>query len=502
MSDTNIEPDTQQPFNIDKIINQSILRVLYNGVLSQALHYLIIVFVLYQEQYILTTFNGYAFIENFVKIFPIIFLVSYEIPEFFEQYFANKKMTTYQTGNSVEDINRQEFTTNCIVAILMLIIPATQSVIFRVLQVDEKYRAMFLLSTVLGIIGPFKATIMSIFIHKQNYVYIMSCKMMTLIIHFSLFTFIYSFKSRETGINTWASGFSKPIADIAIYIVILVVLFKGNIFSTKINLDADQSIKFSLKPQRKDWKEIGKNLVAFFQYLVFFVSRPVVYFFIAFKINKLTDKSIKQDATINLYLYTFIQQTFSFIAKGCHSALMTTVPIVFNHKQYKKALKIICYSCILSLIYNEIMSAVFVLDSNSVFILFFNQLNDPILKNYYESGEYKTLLKSTVFFIGTDVLQYATNTYAYLTNYHFIPLIIGLLRIICGVFLTAGMDSQLGQNASYDEVFFYFELMCTILAVIFCIQAYISMLINYKSETSEKKNKKAKEKIVDDFIFT
>ncbi|CAL6050682.1 Hypothetical_protein [Hexamita inflata] len=489
----------KQHFSIDNLLNSSILIILLNGVLSQAAYYLIIVFALYQEQYILTSFNGYSYIENFVKLFPIMFLVSYEIPEFFEQYFANKKMATYATGESVQDITRQEFATNCIVAILMLAIPAAQPAIFNVLQVDSDYRAMFLLSTVLGIIGPFKSTVYSVFSMKQNYLYIMAGKMVTLMIHFFLFTFIYSFKTRENGFNTWPSGLAKPMADIVLHAVMLVVLYRGSIFSTKINLDADQSARFSLKPQKKDWKEIGKNLLAFFQYLVFFVSRPVVYFIIAYKINNLTNTDKKQDATINLYLYSFIQQSFSFIAKGIHSALMTIIPIPFYCKQYRKSLKMISYSCIFFLIYNEIISSILILNADSIFIFFFNQHNDPILTDYYNSEQHKTLLKTTTFLIGTDVFQYATNTYAYLTNKHSIPMIIGALRIIGGVYLTVSIDSSLGQNASYDQVFFYFELLCTILAIIFCVQAYISFFIDYKGvKTTEKKV--TKEKKADEFM--
>ncbi|CAL6097711.1 Hypothetical_protein [Hexamita inflata] len=173
------QPTERLQFKIDQVLNLSFNSICIKGFFCQTLCYFLIIFVMRQEQYILTSFNGYKFVENFVKIFPIMFLVSYEIPEFFEQYFANKKMATYATGESVQDINRQEFATNCIVAILMLAIPAAQPAIFSVLQVDSEYRAMFLLSTVLGIIGPFKSTVYSVFSLKQNYVYIMAGKMVS-----------------------------------------------------------------------------------------------------------------------------------------------------------------------------------------------------------------------------------------------------------------------------------------------------------------------------------
>ncbi|CAL6045586.1 Hypothetical_protein [Hexamita inflata] len=178
---------------------------------------------------------------------------------------------------------------------------------------------------------------------------------------------------------------------------------------------------------------------------------------------------------------------------------MTIIPIPFYSKQYRKSSKMISYSCIFFLIYNEIISSILILNADSIFIFFYNQHNDPILTNYYNSGQQKTLLKTTTFLIGTDVFQYATNTYAYLTNKHFIPMIIGALRIIGGVYLTVSIDSSLGQNASYDQVFFFFELLCTILAIIFCVQAYISFFIDYKGiKTTEKKV--TKDKKADEFM--
>ncbi|CAL6045562.1 Hypothetical_protein [Hexamita inflata] len=283
----------KQQFNIETILNTPFSVLLFKGILCQTFHYYASIFVMQQEQYILTSFNGYKFVENFVKIFPIMFLVSYEIPEFFEQYFANKKMSTYATGESVQDINRQEFATNCIVAILMLAIPAAQPAIFSVLQVDGEYRAMFLLNTVLGIIGPFKSTVYSVFSLKQNYVYIMVGKMMTLMIHFFLFTFIYSFDTRVTGFNTWPSGFSKPVAEIIVHSIMLIVLFKGSIFSTKINFEQDQHLKINYKPQKRDFKEIGKNILAFLYHLIFNASRTVVYLYMTYKIVNLSNEQTK-----------------------------------------------------------------------------------------------------------------------------------------------------------------------------------------------------------------
>ncbi|CAL5974562.1 Hypothetical_protein [Hexamita inflata] len=151
-------------------------------------------------------------------------------------------------------------------------------------------------------------------------------------------------------------------------------------------------------------------------------------------------------------------------------------------------------------IFNELISLIVVLSADAIFIFLLNQHNDPILTNYYNTGQHKTLLKTTTFFIGTDVFQYATNTYAYLVNKHFIPMIIGVFRIICGIYITVNIDAALGQNASYDEVFFYFELLCTILAAIFCIQAYIFFFINYKSEIKKVSKKVVKEKKIDEFM--
>ncbi|CAL6045624.1 Hypothetical_protein [Hexamita inflata] len=458
------------------------------------------IFVLQQELYILTTYKGYSFIENFVKIFPIMFLISYELPEFFEQYFANKKMATYATGESVQDINRQEFASHCIFVLLLLVISAAQPAIFSALQVDSEYRAMFLLSTVLGIIGTFKSTVYSVFSLKQNYVYIMSGKMVTLMIHYFLFTFIYSFSTRNDGFNTWPSGFSKPVSEIVVHIVMLVVLYKKSIFSTKIHLDADQSYKFNYIPKKKDWKDIGKNLLAFFQYVVFFVSRPVVYFFISFKINKLTNVTKKQNVILDLFVYLFCQQSLSLIAKGVHSAIMTTMPIVFHQKQYQKMRLIISFGCLFSFILNEAVCAALVLNADCIFIFFVNKVNNQILTDYYLSGNHTQILKQTAFLFGSEVYQTALNTFAYISGRHYIPFVIGVLRIVGGVYFVINIDSALGQNASYGDVFFYFELLCTVLAVVFCVQAFISMFADYKSVKIEAVKEK-KERKTDEFMI-
>ncbi|CAL6029441.1 Hypothetical_protein [Hexamita inflata] len=471
----------------------SFISLIVKGFVCQTLSYILIAFIMYQEQYILTSFKGYSYIENFVKIFPIMFLVSYEIPEFFEQYFANKKMATYATGESVQDINRQEFATNCIVAIILLAIPAAQPAIFSILHVDGEYRAMFLLSTVLGIIGPFKSTVYSVFSLKQNYVYIMAGKMVTLMIHFFLFTFIYSFNTRKESINTWPSGFAKPMADIVVHVVMLVVLYRGSIFSTKINLDADQSARFSLKPQKKDWKEIGKNLLAFFQYLVFFVSRPVVYFFLAYKISNIQNVQKRQKVMLDFYIYTLIQQSYSLVAKGIHSALMTIVPPLFYQKQYGKMRNIFLGVAIFGFCYNELISLVVVLEPNAIFMLVMSKL-DPIILNYKTQNYHKELLKHTMFLLGTEVLQHVSTSFAYLSKKHYVLFVMGSLRMIGGIYMTVQMSNALGQNADYTDVYFFFELLCLIIAAAFMLQAFASMFLELKNGPKEVEKKKTEVK--------
>ncbi|CAL6029477.1 Conserved_hypothetical protein [Hexamita inflata] len=491
------QPTERLQFKIDQVLNLSFNSICIKGFFCQTLCYFLIIFVMQQEQYILTSFNGYKFVENFVKIFPIMFLVSYEIPEFFEQYFANKKMATYATGESVQDINRQEFATNCIVAVILLAIPAAQPAIFSALQVDGEYRAMFLLSTVLGIVGPFKSTVYSVFSLKQNYVYIMAGKMVTLMIHFFLFTFIYSFNTRETGFNTWPSGFSKPMAEIIVHVIMLIVLYKGSIFSTKISLEADQTAKISLIPQKKDWKEIGKNILAFLQHLVFYVSRPIVYLFIVYKIINLKIESIKQDAIIDLYVYLFCQQSLSLISKGIHSAIMTIMPILFHQKQYHKMRRLIIYSSLFGLIFNEIINAILIFNPNVIFYLFFGS-NNSIISNYKSHQGYIAILSKTALLFGTEVYQTVQITYSHITKKHYVPLIIGLIRITGGVYFVMNLDSCLGQSARYDDVFFYFELLSTIIAAIFTVYMHISMYTEYKMEVKAK-IKKIKAK--DDFML-
>ncbi|CAL6097746.1 Hypothetical_protein [Hexamita inflata] len=486
-------------FNIDNIIQTQFIALLFKGLFCQTIFYFLTIFVMQQEQYILTSFNGYKFVENFVKIFPIMFLVSYEIPEFFEQYFANKKMATYATGESVQDINRQEFATNCIVAILMLAIPAAQPAIFSALQVDGEYRAMFLLSTVLGIVGPFKSTVYSVFSLKQNYVYIMAGKMMTLMIHFFLFTFIYSFNTRETGFNTWPSGFSKPVAEIIVHVVILITIFRGSIFSTKINFEKDQHLKMNYRPQKKDLKYIGKNIIAFLQHFIFFTSRAVVYLFITYKIIGLQNKQAKQNAIMDLYVYIFCQISLSLISKGIHSAIMTVVPIIFHQKQYTKMRRVISYLCLFGVIINELICAVLVLKSEAIFILFFNKNNDQVILNYFKYAKYQKILTKTAFLFGTEVYQRASITYAFITNQHYIPAVIGIMRIIGGIYFVISVDSALGQNASYDEVFFYFEILCVVVAAIFALQAFISIYLNYQNAKSNIQVSKI-DKQQDDFM--
>ncbi|CAL6050648.1 Hypothetical_protein [Hexamita inflata] len=480
----------KQQFNIGTVLESPFSILLFKGIVTQIIYYYASIFVMQQEQYILTSFNGYKFVENFVKLFPIMFLVSYEIPEFFEQYFANKKMATYATGESVQDITRQEFATNCIVAILMLAIPAAQPAIFSILQVDSEYRAMFLLSTVLGIVGPFKSTVYSVFSLKQNYVYIMAGKMVTLMIHFFLFTFIYSFNTRETGFNTWPSGFSKPVAEIIVHVVILITIFRGSIFSTKINFEKDQHLKMNYRPQKKDFKYIGKNIMAFLQHFIFFTSRPVVYIFITLKIINNTNQQAKQNAIMDLYVYIFCQQSLALISKGTHCAIMTIMPIQLYYKQYAKMRRIIAVLCLIGFVIDEITCTALVLKPNIIHIFFFNYRTDSILQKYYESSSSKRILTKTAFLFGTEVYQTSSNIYALMTNKHFIPLVMGIMRIIGGIYLVINIDSALGLNAQYEEVFYYFELMCTIMAIIFTLQAYISIFLNYKdSKTITEKQK-------------
>ncbi|CAL6029463.1 Hypothetical_protein [Hexamita inflata] len=486
-SDTQVD---KQQFNIETILDTPFSVLLFKGILCQTFHYYASIFVMQQEQYILTSFNGFKFVENFVKIFPIMFLVSYEIPEFFEQYFANKKMSTYATGESVQDINRQEFATNCIVAILMLVIPAAQPAIFSVLQVDSEYRAMFLLSTVLGTIGPFKSTVYSIFSLKQNYVYIMAGKMMTLIIHFFLFTFIYSFDTRVTNFNTWPSGFSKPMAEIIVHVVMLIVLFKGSIFSTKIHLDSNQNLQYNYKPQKNDWKQIGKNLFAFFQHLIFYLSRPVVYIFITLKVINLSNQQTKETALMDLYTYMFCQQSLSLISKGTHSATMTIMPILLHQQKYSKMRRVIAILCLIGFIINEVTCTILAINPNVILILFFNRRNNYIFQKYFDSANSNRILNKTSFLFGTEVYQTSSVVFAQISKKHFIPFLMGVMRIIGGIYFVINIDSALGQNASYEEVFFYFELLCSIMAFIFTLQAYISIFLNYKdSKTTFSKQK-------------
>ncbi|CAL6029408.1 Hypothetical_protein [Hexamita inflata] len=81
----------------------------------------------------------------------------------------------------------------------------------------------------------------------------------------------------------------------------------------------------------------------------------------------------------------------------------------------------------------------------------------------------------------------------------YIPFVIGVLRIVGGVYFVINIDSALGQNASYGDVFFYFELLCTVLAVVFCAQAFISMFADYKSVKIEAVKEK-KERKTDEFM--
>ncbi|CAL5987565.1 Hypothetical_protein [Hexamita inflata] len=484
-------------FSMDQYLATGFRKLLYNGLICQLIYFVALFFVLLQEQYLLTTLNGYFHIHNAVRTFPFVFMVLYEFPEFFEQFFTNKKMASYVNGQNIQDINRKEFATNFIFAVLMIAIPAAQPVIFSTLKVDSEYKSMFLLSTTLGLIEPFKSTVYSVFSLKQNYLYILVGKMTTLIIHFFLYSYIYSFQSRNSGdIDTWASGFSKPFADIVIHVILLITLFRGSIFSTRIALDADQTSKISLIPRKGDWRETGKNLLAFLQYLVFFVSRPVVYVFVAYKINNLKNEAKKQTATLDLFVYMICQQVFSLIAKGANSAIMTVMPLAFHQKQYTKMRLLISYGCLLLCVFLELLALVLVMKSEIIFTLMINKDADSILLNYFTNGQYKTLLKRTAFLFGTDVYQHATNTFAYITGRHYIPMLIGILRIVGGVYFIINVDNALGQNASYTDVFFYFELLCTVLAVIFCTQSFISMFADYKNGNKKNadKNEKQKEK--------
>ncbi|CAL6115402.1 Hypothetical_protein [Hexamita inflata] len=478
------------------VLTTSFRTLVRKSLTSQTLNYLVQIFVLQQEQFLLTTFRGFRWMESFVKIFPLIFLVQFELPEFFEQFFANKKMRLDAAG-AMNEVKREEFYTNWVFLLCMIVIPAVPYICG--FQVKEDY-TMFLLSTIIGLVGPFKSSAYSQFGYKQNYICLMTGKMLTVALHYFTLMFIYSFYTRDKDFSTWPSGFAKPAADIVVYIGLLIVLHKGNIFGARISLDESQLVKSSFKLHKNDIKEIGKNVLAFLQFIVFFVSRPVVYLFMAYKVDKLTNTAKRQHSVIDLYLYIFYQQSLSLISKGIHSAIMTVMPTILYNQQFKKMRLLNSYGLLIGFIINEILCALLYMFIDSIFVLFVNKDNDPIIKAYYDAGLHKQLFGKTMFLIGTEVYQNAVITYAYISNKHFIPFIIGTFKIISGVYFIINIDSSLGQNASYKDAIYYFELLSTVVSFIFCTYAFITLYTDFKESKAAVKIV-AKEVKRDDFMM-
>ncbi|CAL6001641.1 Hypothetical_protein [Hexamita inflata] len=501
MQNESHEPKAAQSvFNMDQLTQSSFYKLLLKALMCQCIYYLPAMFVIHQEQYILTSLKGYDHIKNCIKIFPIIFFAGYELPEFFEQYFANQKMATYANGNSVPEQLRIEFITNMIYVLILIVLPAIQSYLFSIMQVENDYRARYLLSTVLGLIGPFRSTIYSLFSYKQQYTYILSGKIVTLMLQFFLFTFIYSFYTREDGaiIDVWPSGFAKPFAEILVYTVIMITLYKGTIFSTRIHLDADQSTKISIKPQKKDWKPVFKNVGMMFPYAIYYLSRPIVYLTAIHQILSLTDASKKEQINIDIYIYMFCQLTLSMISKGAQAAIMTVIPILFHTKHYSKMRAILSYGTIAGLVITEALCILIVMKPEIIFQIVFCRFTDTKLQTYYENGSYKNFLTQTALWFGTDSIQSAPISFSILTGGFYVPLIMGALRIAGGIYFCVQIQTALGQNADYTDVFMYFEIVCFIVGAVFCACMYLTIFTEYK--VAKKKEEKKKTDKVDEFM--
>ncbi|CAL5983877.1 Conserved_hypothetical protein [Hexamita inflata] len=497
-SNANMQSQAQaQDLALSKKQAKSSLNIIITGVLSQFVYYLALCGILLQEQHIAIALYGSNYMVNSVKILPIIFVVIYDMPDFYESYYASVKFFAAERSESVTDILRTELFSNIVVTCLMLILPIMQSFIFSKLLVDASYKYMYLLALCFGLIEPFYASAYSSFTYKHLKVNVFTGKIMSLLIYFFMFTFSYSYQSRTTT-NPWPSGLSKPFADVFIYVLVIIAIVKNSLFGTKLNILDNNFMKKMYKFVKTDTKLILRDLFSFINYLVYNASRPIVILCIIYQLTKITDEDKRNDAMLDVYIYFISQFAIALIGKGMHQGLLMVAPQLFEQKKFTQLRNLFLQTIVYGVVAAELIAIILKISPDKIVELIIPKSNDT-LKEYFQDTCYIDILGYALIY-ATESAQLAIYSFAIVTTRYYLMGVIGLLRIIIGVFLVVKLESYLGQNADYTQVFFYFEIICAIIGGIFMLYVFLSFFTEFREVKIGKKGKEKKVRVDDSFM--
>ncbi|CAL6069120.1 Hypothetical_protein [Hexamita inflata] len=476
--------------NILEELEKSETRLFVSRLLQQGCYYMLQFVTIMLESFVLTSLLGGKYMQESIKFLPIVYLIQYD-QACFDEGWQSVCIQNFQLQNKVlpkcAPLGRQIFQ-----ACLYIVLAGLQKIIFNGFQIDPLFKSQYLLAVVLGIFSIFYSNLIAFFNATQRQFYLSTSKMLSsiIILFFILFSYSFSYPAKNLT-STWPSGVAKPLVELCIGACVFLAIKKGRIIMTSIKLDITEACVVVISAKEK-FVHLVKQISVSAVYFTFNSSRPVVVLDAVRTIMLLPASSKRDYQLMDLFIYNIGQVMLALFGKMVYLSIIQLSPSMFSLKRFTQLKKYLMISAIAGTVFSEIVAGVFVLMPFLIFSLVLNGLADSSMTAYYESKTYMKIIRTNAFLYATDALQQVPVAFAMVTGKHYVVVVMGILRIIGGLYIVETGSKQLGAILDYGNTFFYFEILCLVIAVVFCGYCFVCFKTEYVEPKQKKEAQKAK----------